>query len=82
MHYVYILQSIGCGKLYVGRTANLKQRLRDHCQGRNYSTKQWRPLKLVFYEAFCDQADSIRRERYLKTSKGRSTIKQMLRYSL
>jgi len=40
------------------------------------------PVKLIFYECFLAKEDSIRRENYLKTSKGKSTIKLMLRDTL
>jgi predicted GIY-YIG superfamily endonuclease len=39
-------------------------------------------LRLVFYEAFSAKEDSIRRERYLKSTKGKATLRLMLRESL
>jgi len=40
------------------------------------------PVELIFYEAFKSKEDTIRRERYLKSSKGKSTLNLMLRNSL
>lgn len=37
------------------------------------------PVELVFYEAYRNKYDALRREKYLKTSKGKSTLKNMLR---
>ncbi len=82
MYYVYVLQSIKSGKLYIGRTENLKRRVVEHLTGKVRSTKRMLPLKLVFYEAFLSKKDVIRREKYFKTSKGKSSLKQTIRESL
>lgn len=68
MYYVYILKSEKDSKLYIGRTNKLKQRLVDHLRGKVYSTKNRRPLKLVYYEAYRDREDSKSREKGLKKS--------------
>jgi predicted GIY-YIG superfamily endonuclease len=39
-------------------------------------------LKLIYYESHLSKADAARREIYFKTTKGKSTLKQMLRESL
>ena len=82
MYYVYILHSKKDGKLYMGRSDDLKRRLQEHQKGKVKATQNRLPVDLVFYEAFTDKSDSIRRERYFKSSKGRSSLKQMLRDSL
>ena len=81
MFYVYVLKSLKDKRLYVGYTSDLKSRFLQHQAGKVASTKLRRPLRLLFYEAFCSQADA-RRERYLKTSKGKATLKQVLRCGL
>ncbi len=86
MHYVYILQSkreiqVNNKKCYIGRTDDLRRRIQEHQQGKTWTTKRILPIELIFYEAFKDKQDAIRREKYLKTSKGKSTIKMMLQYS-
>jgi len=82
MYYVYILKSQKFGTLYTGRTTNLKHRYASHQTGSVKSTKHKRPLVLIFYEAFISNKDAIRRERYLKTTKGKSSLKQIIRDSL
>ena len=42
-------------------------------------TKSRLPFKLIFYEAFLDQKDALRREKYFKTNPGKRTLKLMLR---
>jgi predicted GIY-YIG superfamily endonuclease len=38
--------------------------------------------KMLYYEAHLSKADAVRREQYFKTTKGKSTLRQMLRGSL
>ncbi len=71
MNYVYILQSLDEEKVfYLGSTKNLKQRIFQHNNGENSSTKhrQWR---LVYYEAYLTLQAAREREHKLK-SYGRS----------
>ena len=82
MYYVYVLKSGLDGNLYVGYTADLRGRFQDHQNGRVPSTKPRRPLELVFYEGYKSLADAKRREKYFKTSKGKSSLQIMLRDSL
>ncbi|OGH86238.1 MAG: hypothetical protein A2493_00670 [Candidatus Magasanikbacteria bacterium RIFOXYC12_FULL_33_11] len=80
MHYVYILK-MSNEKLYTGRSDDLKRRLNEHNNGRVKSTKNYRPLKLIYYEAFLEKEDSVRRELYLKTSTGKRMLKLLLKKS-
>ena len=82
MYYVYILLSLKDKKFYIGFTNDLKRRLKEHNSGKNTSTKSRLPLELLYYEAHLSKADAMRRERYFKTTKGKSTLRQMLRDSL
>lgn len=79
MFYTYILQSEKDRKFYVGSTEDLKQRFRDHSVGRVFSTKNHRPLKLIYYEACLNKQDAFKREKYLKTSWGKRYIKNRLK---
>ncbi len=82
MYYVYILLSIKGTRLYVGRTNNLKRRIDEHKLSKVHTTKRMLPIKLIFYEAFLAKEDAIRRERYFKTTKGKSSLRQIIRESL
>ena len=82
MFYVYVLKSGLDGHLYIGYTTYLRKRIRRHQNGEVQSTKSRLPFELIFYEAYKDNADAKRREKYLKTSKGKSTLRLMLRNSL
>jgi putative endonuclease len=82
MYYAYVLLSRKDKKFYVGFTSDLKRRIEEHNAGENISTKPRLPLKLIYYEAHLSKTDAARRERYFKTTKGKSTLRQMLRNSL
>jgi len=81
MHYVYVLRSLNHEWIYVGSTNSVKRRFQEHKRGEVQSTKPYRPFQLLFYEAFISKNDAIRRENYLKTSKGKSTLRMILRDS-
>lgn len=82
MYYVYVLLSLKDKKLYIGFSEDIKKRLADHNAGRNTSTKPRRPFELIYYEAHFSKEDAFRREAYFKTTKGKATLKQMLRATL
>ena len=82
MYYTYVLLSKRDQKLYIGYTQDLKQRIAMHEAGSVESTKNRRPLHLVFYEAFISEEDAMRRERYFKSTKGKASLKQVIRGSL
>ena len=79
MYYTYILQSEKDKKLYIGSTSDLRNRFKQHNEGKVFSTKGRLPLSLIFYEAYVEQKDAIRREKYFKTNPGKRTLKLMLR---
>ena len=71
MHYVYILKCFD-NELYVGQTADLKERFARHQNGYVPATKGRRPVSLVHYSAFNDKYRAIEFEKYLKSGSGRA----------
>jgi putative endonuclease len=67
------------GNNYVGYTNNLKKRLKEHENGEVSSTKNRRPLTLIYFEGCLNQQDATKREKYLKTSWGKRYIKSRLK---
>lgn len=78
-YYVYVLQSLSRDWIYVGSTSDLKTRFNSHNNGENLSTKAYKPFKLIFYEAYLSKKDALRREEYFKTTKGKTTLRTMLK---
>ena len=77
--YVYVLKSERDGKFYTGYTKNIKQRFEEHQKGRVKSTKDRRPLKLIYYEGCLSQQDATHREKYLKTFHGKMFLNNRLK---
>ena len=79
MFYTYILFSQKDKKLYTGYTKNLKLRFEEHTNGSVESTKYRRPLDLIYYEACKKQDDAIRREKVLKSYRGKMFLRRRLK---
>jgi len=78
-YYVYILQSLKDNKFYTGYTENLKLRFEDHQKGRVESTKNRKPLKLIYFEGCLNKKDAMHREKYFKTHLGKMFLKNRLK---
>ena len=79
MYYAYVLQSKKDDMFYVGFTKSLKSRFDLHSKGLVESTRNRRPLTLVYYEACLNQDDATNREKYLKTIYGKKFIKSRIK---
>ena len=75
---VYVLFSRKDLLLYIGYTANIEERIKNHHLGMTKSTAPRRPLELIFCEFYLFEADARRREMYFKTTAGKKAIKLML----
>ena len=78
MHYTYVLYSDSDCEWYTGATSDLKARVRKHAEGGVRSTAGRRPILLVYYEGCLNREDAFRRERYLKTGRGKRYLRQRL----
>ncbi len=72
--YVYILQSDQDGRFYTGYSRDVERRLWRHNAGLVKSTRNRRPLKLVYRELCGNLAEAKSRERQLK--RGKSTLQK------
>jgi len=79
IYYVYVLLSSVDKKFYTGYTHDIRKRISDHNKGIVPSTKERRPLTLVYYEGCLSQKDALRREKYLKSGNGKIYIRSRLR---
>jgi putative endonuclease len=78
MFSVYVLRNKE-GKLYKGYSSDLERRLKGHASGKNTWTRVNGPWKLVYREEFATKKEAIKRERFLKTGKGREFLKKLLK---
>ncbi len=65
--------------MYKGFTVHLNKRLQQHNSGLNFSTRGKGPWIVIHYEAYRNEKDAKRREKYLKTSQGSRLLKRMLK---
>ena len=67
MNSVYVLQHTYTKQVYIGRTNNLRQRVKQHNASRTKSTHrkngEW---ILIYAEAYRNKDDAVRREARLK----------------
>jgi len=78
--YIYVLRSSLDNQLYTGYTKNIIERVNLHNNGKVFSTKDRRPLELIYWEGSLNQQDATRREKYLKSGNGKIYLKNRLRY--
>jgi putative endonuclease len=57
----------------------LKRCYPEHQLGKVSSTKNYRPLILIGYEAYELKSDALRREKFLKTTEGKRLLKRQYR---
>lgn len=77
-YYVYVLLSEKDYQFYTGYTSNLNNRITLHNEGKVESTKDRRPLRLLYWEGCLNQQDATRREKYLKSGSGKIYLKNRL----
>ena len=79
MYYVYVIRSLKDKNLYTGYAVDLRRRLEEHNKKKVISTKSRIPLELIYYEACLEKHDAIKREKYLKSGRGKKYIRDRLR---
>jgi putative endonuclease len=80
MHYVYVLQSQSDHGLYIGYSANLRRRLKEHQSGLAFATMVRGPWRLIYYEAYLEEMDARGREVFLKSGLGRKYLAKQCRH--
>lgn len=65
-------------------SSDLRQRMKAHEERRSQASRQYGPLRLVYYEAFMDAQDAANREKELKQFGGsyRSLLRRIRRSRL
>jgi putative endonuclease len=81
-YYVYVIESISTGRRYVGHTNDLSRRISEHNSREHnpakYTTKQKGPWKLIYSDVFTTRSEAMKRERWLKSGRGRDWLKSKL----
>ncbi len=78
MYTVYVLYSESHNKIYIGYTSDLEDRLLSHnVMGTKGFTVKYRPWRVIHTESFLEKTDALKREKQLKTAKGREFIRSL-----
>lgn len=78
MYYVYVLKSEKDDKFYIGQTNNLENRLRRHNSKQVTATRNRTPLKIFYSENYKTRAETMSREKYLKSLKSGNEFKKII----
>ena len=78
-HWVYALYSATYDKIYVGETSDLEDRFKSHnelaTKGWTVSFRRW----LILYKEECkDRSEARKREKQLKSGRGREFLRSLL----
>ncbi len=77
-YIVYAIYSVKLDKIYIGQTSDLGRRLKEHISGYSFYTSRTNDWELFYQEEYAHRSEAIRRERQLKSSRGRAFLWEML----
>jgi len=82
MYHVYVLKSQSSSKIYIGSTNNLERRVIEHNSFRqniaHFTRKNAGPWTIVYKEKLNDKRSALKREKELKSFRGREFIKNII----
>ncbi len=78
MYFTYVLYSSEFDRIYIGHTGDLNARIPRHNSGLVKSTRPFKPWRLIHSEEFATRSKAMRREKELKTHRGRDFIRTEL----
>ncbi|MFH2145662.1 MAG: GIY-YIG nuclease family protein [Candidatus Omnitrophota bacterium] len=78
MYHTYILKSKTAKRTYVGCTADIEKRLREHNKGIVKSSKAYGPYSLLYKETFLTFQEARKKEAFYKSASGRKALKKLL----
>ena len=76
MFSVYVLYSKSSAKLYIRQSDNLERRFSEHQRGSARYTRGRGPWEIVLTEEYLTRAETMSREKLLKSGRGREGSKK------
>ena len=78
MRFVYTIYNKKADKIYIGETGDIEKRLREHNEkrGNHFTAKFAGKWELVYKEEFENKQESLKREKQLKSFKGREFVRK------
>jgi putative endonuclease len=80
MWFVYTLYNEESDKIYIGETSNIERRLVEHIQkkGNHFTAKFEGKWVLIYKEEVLGRTQALKREKQLKSFRGREFVKQYI----
>jgi len=78
MYYIYVIKSLSHDNRYVGSTDDIDRRVKEHNKGKCRYTKGRMPWALVYKEDYDSRSEAMKREKFLKSGKGREFLDKMV----
>jgi len=76
-YYVYAIKSTFKNYIYVGLTQDLERRLLRHNNGREKTTKPYKPYNLIHVEISSDRNEARKLEKYFKSGYGKEILSEL-----
>ncbi len=76
-YYAYVIKNTE-GMLYKGSTSNVKQRVKNHNEGKSTWTRGKGHWELVYCEECASRSEAVKREKFFKSGKGREFLKTQI----
>lgn len=82
---VYVIKSENTGKIYIGQTSDYENRIQRHngllpVDKKSFTYKNIGPWKLIYKEEYSTREEAIKREKELKSYRGREFIKNLTQW--
>lgn len=81
MYFVYVIYNAKHGKIYIGQTANLDERIRSHNEkefNRSYTSRFDGNWTIIYKEEYKSRPEALTREKQLKSYRGREFVKKFI----
>ena len=76
--FVYALRGLRDNNLYIGISQNPEKRVETHNKGKTESTRNRRPLVLIYKESCNSLKEARQKEKYYKSGIGREFLKNLI----
>ncbi len=78
LYTIYAIHSKSLDIIYIGQTSNLDRRLEEHSKGYSKFTSRANDWRLFYSELKETRREALKRERQLKSSRGRAFLREKL----
>ncbi len=80
MHFVHAIYNKKNDKIYIGESSSVERRVEEHNQkkGNHFTAKFEGEWVLIYEESLATRTEAIKREKQLKSYRGREYIKQFI----